>query len=71
MKFHRLRELREDHDITQNELAKKIFTSQIQYSRWETGKYEIPVNILIMLADFYNCSTDYILGRTNKKEINR
>lgn len=71
MYFQRLRDLREDKDMTQTEIAKILFTSQTVYSRYERGYLTIPVEHLLILADFYNVSTDYILGRTNVKEINR
>ena len=63
--YPRLRELREDHDLSQATIAKMLFTSQQQYSKYETGYREIPTTLLITLADFYNTSVDYILGRTN------
>jgi len=69
--FHRLRDLREDMDMSQTEVAKLLFTSQTMYSRYERGYLTIPVEHLLILADFYNVSTDYILGRTNVKEMNK
>ncbi len=69
MYFHRLRDLREDMDMNQTEIAKLLFTSQTVYSRYERGFQTIPVEHLIILADFYNVSVDYILGRTNNKNI--
>lgn len=65
--FPRLRDLREDRDMNQTEVAKLLFTSQTVYSRYERGVLTIPVEHLLILADFYGVSTDYILGRTNKK----
>jgi len=59
-----LRSLREDKDLTQLEVAKVIGTSQQYYSKYETGEHEIPTRTLTPLADFYNVSADYILGRT-------
>ncbi len=70
MYFQRLRDLREDKDINQTEVAKLLFTSQTVYSRYERGALTIPVEHLLILADFYDVSTDYILGRTNKREVN-
>ncbi len=70
MYFQRLRDLREDKDINQTEVAKMLFTSQTVYSRYERGALTIPVEHLLILADFYEVSTDYILGRTNKREMN-
>ena len=66
--FHRLRELREDSDLTQTELGKIIGMSQTGYSKYECGENDIPTGILIKLADFYNTSVDYLLGRTNVRE---
>ncbi len=67
----RLKDLREDRDIKQEFIAKILEISQQHYSMYETEKREIPVSKLIILADFYNVSVDYILERTNKKEVNR
>lgn len=69
MYFQRLRDLREDADLNQTEVAKLLFTSQTVYSRYERGVLTIPVEHLIILADYYGVSTDYILGRTNKKTL--
>ena len=68
MYFRRLKDLREDKDINQTQIAKLLFTSQTVYSRYERGALTIPVEHLLILADFYKVSTDYILGRTNKRE---
>ena len=65
MYFPRLRDLREDADMTQAQVAKLLFTSQTVYSRYERGALTIPVEHLPILADLYGVSTDYILGRTN------
>ncbi len=64
---NRLRDLREDMDLLQRDVAKEIGISQRGYSHYETGENNIPNSILIKLADFYNTSTDYILGITNVK----
>lgn len=69
MHFPRIRDLREDMDLNQTEVAKLLFTSQTVYSRYERGVLTIPVEHLLILADFYGVSTDYILGRTNNKKI--
>ena len=69
MYFQRLRDLREDMDMNQTEIAKILHTSQTVYSRYERGFQTIPVEHLLILADFYQVSTDYILGRTNNKRI--
>ncbi|MBR1723934.1 MAG: helix-turn-helix transcriptional regulator [Ruminococcus sp.] len=70
MYFQRLRDLREDMDMSQADVAKLLFTSQTVYSRYERGFRTLPVEHLLILADFYNVSTDYILGRTNNKKMN-
>ena len=64
--YKRIRELREDNDYTQREIAKMLGMPQPQYYRYEQGFRDIPTDILIALADIYNTSTDYILGRTDK-----
>lgn len=71
MYFQRLRDLREDKDMNQSQVAKLLFTSQTVYSRYERGFQTIPVEHLIILADFYDVSVDYILGRTNNKNTNK
>ena len=68
MFFQRLRDLREDKELNQTEVAELLFTSQTVYSRYERGTRTIPVEHLLILAEFYGVSTDYILGRTNRKE---
>ena len=65
MYFQRLRDLREDMDLLQEDVAKILGISQTVYSRYERGYQSIPVNHLLRLADFYGVTTDYILGRTN------
>ncbi|MBQ3603095.1 MAG: helix-turn-helix transcriptional regulator [Clostridia bacterium] len=65
MCYQRLKDLREDHDLAQKEIADILGIDQRVYSNYETGKREIPTRLLIILADYYNTSTDYILGRTN------
>ena len=65
MYFQRLKDLREDKDLRQVDIAEILETSQTIYSRYERGEREIPVRHLIRLADFYSVPTDYILGRTN------
>ncbi len=61
--YKRIRDLREDHDLTQKQLAKILNCSQQVYSNYELGQRDIPTAILIKLADYYNVTTDYILGR--------
>jgi len=63
--YRRIRELREDHDLTQRQIAAMLRMPQPQYFRYEQGYRDIPTDILIALADYYQTSTDYILGRTN------
>lgn len=66
--MNRLKDLREDKDLYQKDIANLLKTTQNQYSRYETGIRYLPIYHLEKLADFYNTSTDYILGRTNIKE---
>lgn len=61
--YSRIRDLREDKDLTQREIAQMLGMSQTGYSKYETGENDIPTQILIKLADFYGTSVDYILGR--------
>ena len=65
MYLSRLRDLREDKDMAQKEVAAILGIDQRVYSNYETGKRDIPIRHLVKLADFYKTSTDYILGRTN------
>ena len=65
--YKRIRDLREDSDMTQTQIANMLGMSQTGYSKYETGENDIPTQILIKLADFYGTSVDYILGRTNTK----
>ena len=65
--MNRLRDLREDADLNQTQVAKFLGMSQTGYSKYETGENEIPVSVLITLADLYQTSTDYLLGRTDQK----
>ncbi len=67
MKFQRLRDLREDKDLLQKDIAEILGITQTVYSRYERGFQTIPVAHLLKLADFYDTSTDYILGRTNNR----
>ena len=63
----RIRDLREDHDMTQKEIADVLHTSQPMYARYERGANELPIRHLVALSKFYKVTTDYILGLTNKK----
>lgn len=65
MVYKRIRDLREDNDLTQKEIAKILNCSQQVYSNYELGQRDIPTDILIKLSKFYNVSTDYILGISN------
>ncbi|MBQ9764475.1 MAG: helix-turn-helix transcriptional regulator [Phascolarctobacterium sp.] len=65
--YQRIRDLREDKDLTQKEMAEVLHCSQRVYSNYEKGERDIPTVILIALAKFHNTTTDYILGLTNKK----
>ncbi len=64
----RIKELREDRDLTQKELSSYLNISQVAYSYYEINKRGVPLEILVKLADFYDTSIDYILYRTNEKE---
>jgi len=65
--YQRIRDLREDRDLTQTQIARMLGMSQTGYSKYETGENDIPTAVLIKLADFYQTTTDYLLGRTDKK----
>lgn len=66
MQYNRIRELREDKDLLQKDIANILNCSQVAYSRYELGMRDIPTDVLITLAKFHNTSTDYILGLTNE-----
>ncbi len=63
--FNRIRDLREDHDMNQTQVAKILGMSQTGYSKYETGENDIPTAVLIKLARFYNTSIDYLLNETD------
>lgn len=65
--IQRIRNLREDHDKTQQEIADYLGTSQTMYARYERGANELPIRHLIALCKYYNVSSDYILGLKNKR----
>lgn len=69
--YKRIRDLREDHDLTQKELGAILRCSQRVYSNYERGELDIPTEILVRLADYYNVSVDYLLGRTDNPKLNR
>ena len=64
----RIRDIREDNDLTQQQIAEILGTSQTMYARYERGANELPIRHLIRLAEYYRLSTDYLLGLTNKKK---
>ena len=65
MVYSNIRNLREDRDMTQEEIAAYLHIRQTTYSKYELGKIAIPVEALIKLADYYNVSVDYLIGRTD------
>ncbi len=65
--YTRIRQLREDKDLSQTEVANILGMSQTGYSKYETGENDIPTNILIAIAKYYQTSIDYLLGLTDKK----
>lgn len=68
MVFENIRNLREDNDKIQNELAEYLNVKQTTYSKYELGKINVPVEVLIKLADYYDVSIDYLVGRTKDKK---
>jgi len=71
MEYPNIRSLREDHDFRQCDLASVLHVSQNTYSQYENGVIELTAERLVKLADFYNVSIDYLLGRTDNPEVNR
>ena len=69
MVYHRIRDLREDKDLTQQKMGEILSCSQRVYSNYERGELDIPTEILIKLADFHGVSVDYILNRSDKKDF--
>lgn len=69
--YERIKNLREDRDITQKDVAALLGTSQSYYAQYENGKRPIPFERIIQIANILNISIDYIAGRTNKKEVNK
>lgn len=65
--YQRIRDLREDQDLKQEDLAKLLNCTQACYSNYENGRRVVPPDVLDALADFYNVSVDYLMGRTNEK----
>lgn len=70
MKFQRIQDLRIDRDISIKKISMDLGLHRDVYSRYEKGIRDFPIDILIKIADYYNCSLDYLVGRTNSKEIN-
>lgn len=70
MELKRIKDLREDNDLYQKDVANYLNITQQQYSLYELGIREIPLDLLIKLAKFYKVSTDYLLGLTDKKKTN-
>lgn len=71
MLYQRIRELREDHDLTQVQMGKILSCSQRVYSNYERVELDIPTEILIKLADFYEVSVDYLLNRTEQMQMTK
>lgn len=68
MKFQRIQDLRIDSDLSQKKIGEILHISQRSYSHYETGSRNIPIEILIRLADYYDTTIDYLVGRTDNKE---
>lgn len=71
MIYQRIRDLREDHDLKQKDLAEILNCSQQVYSNYELGQRDVPTEVLIRLSQYYNVSVDYLLGLTNNPKQNR
>ena len=69
--IQRIQDLRTDADLSQKQLSEILHISQRSYSHYETGSRNIPVEMLIRLANYYDISVDYLVGRTDKKEMNK
>ncbi len=67
----RIRDIREDNDLTQKQISEILNCDQSLYSKYERGEREIPLVLVIKLADYYNTSIDYLVGRSDKPEINK
>ena len=66
--YRRLRDLREDHDLTQNQLVEKLHMHKTTYTNYEQGKRDLPLSIAIKLAKFYDVSLDYLAGLSNSEK---
>ncbi len=71
MPYKNLREIREDRDIRQKDIAKYLNVSQNTYSQYETGVISLTAEVLVKLADYYNVSIDYLLDRTNNPRVQK
>ena len=69
--YKRIRDLREDRDLTQTDMGKVLSCSQRVYSNYERGDIDIPTATLIKIADFHNVSVDFLLGRTDNSKLNK
>ena len=67
--YPQLRDLRDDHDKTPQELTASLHVTQTTYSKYELGKVSISIEVFIRLAEYYNVSIDYLVGRTNNKKV--
>ena len=65
--YHKIKEIREDNDKTQKEVSEKTYVSKKTYERYEKGERIPPIDFMIRLADYYNCSLDYLCGRKKKR----
>lgn len=65
----RIRDLREDNDLTQKQVSEMLMCDQSLYSKYERGEREIPLNLLVKLADFYKTNLDYLIYRADKQEM--
>lgn len=69
--YHRIRDLREDSDLTQEELCRQLYMHKTTYTNYEQGKHTVPLDFAVTIADFYDVSIDYIAGRTNSLKGSR
>lgn len=67
----RIKDMREDRDLTQKHISEMLVCDQSLYSKYERREREIPLALIVALADFYDVSVDYLIGRTDKPEINK
>ncbi|MCM1566916.1 MAG: helix-turn-helix domain-containing protein [Dehalobacter sp.] len=67
----KIRDVREDHDLTQQQIAEYLMCDQSLYSKYERGERDVPLNIMIKLAQFYKTSVDYLVGLTENKQLYR